>query len=95
MAENYSYPLNPEWSTNELITVVNMWSILEEVYEKKVDAETFLGAYAEFKSVVRSIGEERELGNEFEALSGFSLYRVVKQAKNQKTGILNRKDFTR
>lgn len=95
MTENYSYPLNPEWTTEELIIVVNMWSKLEEVYEKRVDAESFLAVYQEFKQVVKSIGEERQLGNEFEELSGFSLYRVVKQAKLQKTGWLNRKDFVK
>lgn len=93
MAENYSYPLNPEWSTDELIKVVNMWSSLEEAYEKKLTAEAFLKTYAEFKSVVKSIGEERQLGRDFEDISGYSLYHVVKQAKQQKTGLLNRKDF--
>lgn len=93
MAENYSYPLNPEWTTDELIKVVNMWSSLEEAYEKKVMAESFLKTYADFKSVVKSIGEERQLGREFEEASGYSLYHVVKQAKQQKTGLLNRKDF--
>lgn len=93
MTENYSYPLNPEWTTEEMIKVVNLWGKLEEVYEKKVTAESFLTVYAEFKKVVKSIGEERQLGREFEELSGYSLYHVVKQAKSQKTGPLNRKDI--
>lgn len=95
MTDNYNYPLNPEWTTEELISVVNLWSLLEEVYEKKVKAEDFLTAYSAFKQVVKSIGEERQLGREFEELSGYSLYHVVKQARQQKTGWLNRKDFER
>ncbi|MBO0444036.1 UPF0223 family protein [Vagococcus fluvialis] len=93
MAEDYNYPLNPDWTTEELISVVDMWSKLEEAYEKKVQAEDFLTTYADFKKVVKSIGEERQLGREFEEVSGYSLYHVVKQAKVQKTGLLNRKDF--
>ncbi|HCM88263.1 MULTISPECIES: UPF0223 family protein [Vagococcus] len=93
MKENYNYPLNPEWTTEELILVVNLWGILEAAYEKKVTAEDFLKNYTEFKTVVKSIGEERELGRDFEEASGYSLYHVVKQAKIQKTGILKRKDF--
>ena len=93
MAEDYNYPLNPEWKTEELVIVVNMWSKLEEAYEKKVKAEDFLDVYMQFKTVVKSIGEERQLGREFEEASGYSLYHVVKQARAQKTGLLNRKDF--
>lgn len=93
MKENYNYPLNPEWTTDEMILVVNLWGILEAAYEKKVMAEDFLENYTEFKTVVKSIGEERELGRDFEEASGYSLYHVVKQAKSQKTGILKRKDF--
>lgn len=93
MKENYSYPLNPEWSTDELISVVNMWQVLEEVYEKKVTADQFLTLYAEFKQVVKSIGEERQLGREFEELTGYSLYKVVQLAKKQKEGPINRKEL--
>ena len=91
--EDYNYPLNPEWTTDEMVSVVNLWSKLEEVYEKKVSAEDFLKVYDNFKKVVKSIGEERQLGREFEDASGDSLYHVVKQARQQKTGMLNRKDF--
>ncbi|MGO3732630.1 MAG: UPF0223 family protein [Vagococcus sp.] len=93
MKENYSYPLNPEWSTDELISVVNMWQVLEEVYEKKVTADRFLTLYAEFKKVVKSIGEEGQLGREFEELTGYSLYKVVQLAKKQKEGQINRKEL--
>lgn len=91
--EDYNYPLNPEWTTDEMVSVVNLWSKLEEVYEKKVSAEDFLKVYDNFKKVVKSIGEERQLGREFEDASGYSLYHVVKQARQQKNGMLNRKDF--
>lgn len=93
MKENYSYPLNSDWSTDEIIVVMNLWSTLEKVYSQKVSAEEFLTVYHAFKQVVKSIGEERQLGNAFEELTGYSLYRVAKQARVQQTGNLNRKDF--
>lgn len=86
MSENYSYPLDMEWSHEEITKVVTMWTILEEVYESGVEKEKVLSAYQDFKSVVKSIGEERALGREYEALSGYSLYRVVQQAKNVTKG---------
>ena len=35
-----------------------------------------------FKTIVKSIGEEKRLGKEFESVSGYSLYRVVQMSKN-------------
>ena len=79
--ENYQYPLDLNWSTEEMILVVNFWADLEKVYEQGMDRKAFLNSYQSFKSVVKSIGEERKLGREFEELSGYSLYHAVKQAK--------------
>ncbi|MGX7013865.1 UPF0223 family protein [Vagococcus silagei] len=93
MKENYSYPLNPEWTTEEIIKVMQLWEVLEKVYENKVTAEEFNDAYRSFKEVVRSIGEERQLGNEYEELTGYSLYRVAKLSRNQKTGPINKKEL--
>lgn len=86
MNQEYQYPLDLEWTTQEMVKVVNMWEMLEKSYEQSVTAEQFLETYEGFKTVVRSIGEERKLGHEFEAASGYSLYHAVKQAKAQKTG---------
>lgn len=79
--ENYQYPLDLNWSTEEMIAVVNFWADLEKVYEQGMDRQAFLNSYQSFKSVVKSIGEERKLGREFEELSGYSLYHAVKHAK--------------
>lgn len=93
--ENFSYPINPEWTTDEIVIVVDLWATLENVYQKKVTAEFFLEKYQLFKNVVRSIGEERQLGKEYEELTGYSLYRVVQLARKQKTGILNKKELVK
>ena len=50
--------------------------------KKGIQVEAFKKAYQEFKTVVRSIGEEKRLGREFEEASGYSLYRVVQASKN-------------
>lgn len=84
--EEYQYPLDLEWTTEEMVKVVKMWEMLEKSYEQHVHVAQFLETYREFKTVVRSIGEERKLGHEFEAVSGYSLYHAVKQAKALQTG---------
>lgn len=34
---NYTYPMDETWSTNEIIDVVNFFSLIEQAYEKKSD----------------------------------------------------------
>ena len=72
---NYSYPIDLEWSHEEMNKVIKLWNAVEEAYEKGIQVEAF-------KTVVRSIGEEKRLGREFEEVSGYSLYRVVQASKN-------------
>ncbi|MFP7306953.1 UPF0223 family protein, partial [Enterococcus faecalis] len=50
--------------------------------------DKFLTTYQQFKTVVKSIGEEKRLGREFENASGYSLYRTLQQAKKQGSGKL-------
>ncbi len=32
---NYAYPMDETWSTQEIIDVVNFFSLIEQAYEKK------------------------------------------------------------
>lgn len=82
--KDYQYPIDIDWTTEEMIIVVEMWTVLEQAYEKGVETQVFLETYKKFKQVIRSIGEEKKLGREFEELSGYSLYRAVQEAKGTK-----------
>jgi uncharacterized protein YktA (UPF0223 family) len=79
--QEYQYPLDLDWSTSEMVKVVDMWEALEKSYEGGLDNALFLEKYQDFKEVVRSIGEEKRLGKEFEQASGYSLYKAVQAAK--------------
>lgn len=85
--ENYSYPLDYSWTKEDMVTVIALWNAVEAAYESGITKEAFLSAYRNFKKVVPSIGEEKRLGKEFEAVSGFSLYRVVQASKSEKSKI--------
>lgn len=93
MKENFTYPMNLDWKTEELIKVMGIWQAVETAYESKIETEVFLDAYKQFKEVVKSIGEERQLGRDFEELTGYSLYKVVQLAKKRQTGLIKRKDL--
>lgn len=84
MERNYSYPIDYDWTKEQMEDVVNIWRMVELAYEKEIDREEFLMKYEKFKRVIPAIGEEKRWGKKFEALSDYSLYRVVKEAKTTK-----------
>jgi uncharacterized protein YktA (UPF0223 family) len=87
--KNYSYPIDLSWSTEELTTVLHFFNQVETAYESKVDSQKILAAYKAFKMVVKSKGQERQIDREFEAVSGYSTYQVVKAAKETERGVIS------
>lgn len=86
--KDYQYPLGLDWTTEEMVIVTNMWTAVEQANETGLPVDKFLTTYQQFKTVVKSIGEEKRLGREFENASGYSLYRTLQQAKKQGSGKL-------
>ncbi|NSM83062.1 UPF0223 family protein [Enterococcus faecalis] len=86
--KDYHYPLDLDWTTEEMVIVTNMWTAVEQANETGLPVDKFLTTYQQFKTVVKSIGEEKRLGREFENASGYSLYRTLQQAKKQGSGKL-------
>ena len=86
--KDYQYPLDLDWTTEEMVIVTNMWTAVEQANETGLPVDKFLTTYQQFKTVVKSICEEKRLGREFENASGYSLYRTLQQAKKQGSGKL-------
>ncbi len=84
----YQYPIDIDWKTEEIMDVIAFFQAVEKVHEKGMDRQEFMIAYRRFKEIVPSIAEEKRLGKEFEEVSGYSLYRVVKAAKTSGQDIL-------
>lgn len=78
---NYSYPIDEGWSHEEIALVINFLNLVETANEDGVETKAFLTGYQKFKTVVKSIGEEKRIGREFQAVSGYSIYRTLQQAK--------------
>ena len=85
--KNYSYPLDPSWSTAEIETVIAMFRAVEDAYEVGINRQQVMDCYRKFKMVVSAKSEEKRLGREFaKATGGYQLYDVVKAAREQKSG---------
>lgn len=81
----YQYPIDADWSVEEINTVIKLWTLIEDAYEDQVDIKTLLDQYQAFKQVVPMKMDEKRLGQAFEKTSGYSLYRTIQQAKQAKT----------
>lgn len=79
--KSYSYPIDYEWTKDEMTKVLNLWRAVELAYEVGIKKEEFLTKYRQFKEVIPSIGEEKKWSRQFESISGYSLYEVVQNAK--------------
>lgn len=82
----YQYPLRADWSTEEIVAVIDFFNKIEQAYESQVKREDLMSAYRAFKSVVPSIAEEKTLCREFEEGSGYAAYPVVKKMKATENG---------
>lgn len=88
MNKHYSYPLDFSWSTEEISSVLSFLNQVEAVYEQGADASQVLASYAGFKEVVKSKGQERQIDREFEEVSGYSTYQVIKAAREKGKGVI-------
>lgn len=83
---NYQYPIEDHWSKQEIIDVVNFYTLIEHAYEKGLKREDILLAYTRFKQIVPSKSEEKQLCSAFEKQSGYSCYQTVKKARELDRG---------
>jgi uncharacterized protein YktA (UPF0223 family) len=78
---HYQYPLDFTWTSKEMASVISFFNQVEAYYETKVSREAFLIAYTEFKKIVPSKMQEKQLNREFEKVSGYSIYQAVQEVR--------------
>lgn len=86
MSGNYNYPLDINWSTDEITSVLHFLNQVELAYEAKASAQDLLQAYRLFKEIVPSKAQEKQIDRDFEKSSGYSTYRAVQKAKEVEKG---------
>ncbi|MCM2533543.1 UPF0223 family protein [Neobacillus pocheonensis] len=77
----YQYPIDYNWSTDEIVDVIKFFEAVEKAYEKGIERDEIMNAYRRFKEIVPSKAEEKTICGEFEEISGYSSYRTIKKAK--------------
>ncbi|KAB7669305.1 UPF0223 family protein [Bacillus sp. B1-b2] len=84
---DYSYPIDLDWSTDEIVTVVSFFECIEKAYENGIDKSELMNQYRLFKQIVPGKSQEKKVCDEFEEVSGYSTYRTIKKAKELSEGL--------
>ncbi|KRM55941.1 UPF0223 family protein [Lacticaseibacillus sharpeae] len=86
MKPNYTYPLDFDWTKDEMVAVTTFYSLVEDAYERGVNRENLLAAYNGFKQVIPDKGTEKQYDKEFAELTDYSTYRTVQAARKAAPG---------
>lgn len=78
---SYHYPIDLDWSKEEVVDVIHFLTMIEKAYESSVMRTELLDSYRAFKKIVPSKSEEKQILNQFEKDSGYSGYHTVKKAR--------------
>jgi len=79
----YTYPFSLDWSTQEIVDVVQFFEAIEKAYENGIKREDLMNRYRRFKEIVPSIAEEKTYFREFEKESGYVSFTIIKKMKEQ------------
>ncbi|GAE28015.1 hypothetical protein JCM9140_4200 [Halalkalibacter wakoensis JCM 9140] len=81
-------PISLDWSTEEVITVIQFFELVEKTYKQGVEREKLLGHYRTFKQIVPGKSEEKQLFKQYDEELGISSYQVMKKAREGKETII-------
>lgn len=79
---NYEYPIEYDWTTAEITDVIKFYNLIEAAYEGGADTSELIRAHNRFRSVVPMKMDQNNLAKRFETESGYSIYKVMKEASN-------------
>lgn len=77
----YDYPLDPSWSTQDIIDVMSLYNAVELAYEEGISKDEFMKCYRNYINVVDSKSEQKRIDDAFLKVSHYSIYKVFMQAK--------------
>lgn len=78
---SYSYPIDPDWTQEEIIDVVNFLALVEDAYESKVNTDDYAAVYKAFKKVAPMKSDENKIYKSFKEVSSYDGYLVTQRFK--------------
>lgn len=93
MDKNFTYPIVEDWTRDEMISVIDFFRAIENAYEdqKGVSKKKLADQYAKFRKINPSKVEQRKLERDFENVSGYPVYPVLKKLEDESLKIIKMK----
>lgn len=85
MRENYTYPIDPDWSNDKLLAVMKVFTDVEDAYENKLSVAVFEKDWTNYLKFVPSKMEQKTIDRQFKQLTDYSIYRVMQAIAQAKT----------
>ncbi|WP_100404618.1 UPF0223 family protein [Bacillus solitudinis] len=76
-------PISLDWTTEEVIDVIEFFQGIEKAYENGIKRERILALYQRFKEIVPSKSEEKQIFKKFDEDSNVSCYHTIKKAREE------------
>lgn len=78
----YQYPLDLDWSNEEMVDVIKFFNQIENYYEKSIIGTELMEQYKKFKQIVPGKAEEKQIFKEFEEKVAIIAIKSSKKLKN-------------
>jgi len=88
---SFQYPLDESWTKEEMVDVVNFFTLIEKAYEHQIQRDDIIALYRRFKQIVPSKSEEKQLFSKFNKSSGYAPFPVIKRARESNDRIIHMK----
>ncbi|GAA0338597.1 UPF0223 family protein [Bacillus carboniphilus] len=82
----YNYPIDHDWSTQEIVDVIHFYEGIEKAYEKGIKREELMNLYRRFKEIVPGKADEKNWFRAFLDESGMDPYPVIRDMKQRNEG---------
>ncbi|MDI6552837.1 UPF0223 family protein [Leuconostoc falkenbergense] len=78
MSENYTLPIDGNWTTEDIVIVSNFVDTILKAYENGVSRDELVQRYKDYRAVMPSKSEQKRFDKDFERQTGHSIYQVTK-----------------
>lgn len=82
---DYQYPMDLDWSTEEIVDVIKFFEAVEKAYESKIQKEAFMKAYRRFKEIVPGKADEKNIRMSLSLSATIPHILLLRKQKKSKT----------
>ncbi|ADG41379.1 UPF0223 family protein [Leuconostoc kimchii] len=81
MSENYTLPIESNWTVEDIVTVSNLIDGVLAVYETGISKRILLERFDQFREVMPAKSEQKQFDRDFEQQTGYSIYKTMQLAQ--------------